>query len=85
MNSQLVKEDLGIQLITTINDIVLVTQSCCTDRLEPTNHQEADTRMFLHLKHASQQGHKKAYLRTEDTNVICIVISLSPELILTEL
>ena len=36
----------------------------------PCKHEEADTRMMLHLQHAAANGHERAYLRTVDTDVV---------------
>ena len=40
------------------------------DTIMPCNHQEADNRIFLHLSHAAQQGHSKAFIRTVDNDVV---------------
>ena len=40
---------------------------------------------MLHLHHAADQGHTKAYLRTVDTDVVIIAISQFQELRLSEL
>ncbi|KAG7166702.1 hypothetical protein Hamer_G010334 [Homarus americanus] len=41
--------------------------------------------MILHLNHAAQFGHYKAYLRTVDTDVVVVAISSFAELSLSEL
>ena len=41
------------------------------DTIMPCNHQEADSRIFLHLSHAAQ-GHSKAFNRTVDSDVVII-------------
>ena len=40
----------------------------------PCNHQEADSRIFLHLSHAAQQCHSKAFIRTVDSDVVIIAV-----------
>ena len=51
----------------------------------PCNHQEADYRMSLHLKHASDNIHQKAMIRTVDTDVVILGISTFDDLALSEL
>ena len=68
----------GVSLITTLADKVITQPECDTDMvraLMPCNHQEADSRMLLHLKHASENGHQKAMIRIVDTDVVILVIS----------
>ena len=47
--------------------------------------EEADTRIMLHLKNASKDGHTKAYVRTVDTDVVILAISFFQQLGLEEL
>lgn len=35
--------------------------------LTPCNHEKADTRILLHVKHAAASGHHKIAIRTVDT------------------
>ena len=51
----------------------------------PHSHEEADTRMFLHLKDFSATGLCKGSLKTVDTDVVVIAISLFHKLDLEEL
>ena len=55
----------GKQVLTTLprNNI---------SSLGPCSHEEADTRMLLHVQDALQQGHKKTLLRTVDTDVLVL-------------
>ena len=41
--------------------------------------------MLLHLKHASENGHQKAMIRTVDTDVVTLAISTFIDLTLSEL
>ena len=34
-----------------------------------TNQEEADTRMFLHVAHASRSGHERIAIKSSDTDV----------------
>ena len=49
-------------------------------RINPSDHEEADTRMMLHLCDAVMDGHKIAYLRTVDSDVVVLCIHLFFEL-----
>ena len=65
------------QLLSTENEYVLSTGGEDIDLgdLQPCNHEEADTRMFLHVKHASANGHKIIMIRTVDTDIVVSAIS----------
>ena len=43
------------------------------------DHGEADTRVFLHVK-TNKQGHRKMVIRTVDTGVLVLAVSLYEEL-----
>ena len=47
--------------------------------------QQADTRMMLHLYHASRQGHSKTFLRSVDSDVVVLTINIFHQLRLSEL
>jgi len=72
-------------LLTTKGDIVLSNKPTDLTTLSPCQHEEADTRMMLHLYHAAAQGHSKAYLRTVDSDVVVLAINLFHKLGLSEL
>ena len=38
--------------------------------ITPCSHEEADSRMFLHLAHAVSKGHKAFFMRGNDTDVV---------------
>ena len=44
------------------------------DTIMPCNHQEADSRIFLHISHAAQHGRSKAFIRTVDSDVVIIAV-----------
>ncbi|KAL8586163.1 hypothetical protein ACOMHN_057725 [Nucella lapillus] len=48
--------------------------------LAPCNHEEADSRMLLHASHAAHHGHHAIFIRTVDTDVVVLVVSLAQEL-----
>ena len=66
-------------------ETVLSNKHCDLTTLQPCNHSEADTRIFLHLAHAAKQGHTKAYVRTVDSDVVVLAVGFFETLGLTEL
>jgi hypothetical protein len=44
--------------------------------VDACNHKEADIRVFLHAKQAAQAGHRNIVIKTVDTDVVVIAISL---------
>ena len=75
-------------IITTKREYVLSTQELDTESLQPCDYGEGDTRVFLHLKHATLQGHKIFFIQTVHTDLVVIatsVFSTLKELGLTEL
>ena len=66
ISKQMAGTELGDKLILTTDSEMVLTnrlQTIDMKTLEPCNHTEADTRIFLHLAHAASQGHKKAFVR----------------------
>ena len=43
-----------------------------SSRLSPYSHEEADTRMMVHVADEVEKGHKSVIIRTTDTDVICV-------------
>ena len=48
--------------------------------LAPCNHEEADSRMLLHASHTVQHEHHAILIRTVDTDVVVLAVSLAQEL-----
>ena len=48
-----------------------------TVSLAPCTHEEAHTRMLLHASHASKHGHHSILIRTADTDVVVLTISMA--------
>lgn len=48
--------------------------------LFPCNHKEAEGRMLLHASHAAHQGHNHIMIRTVDTDVVVLAVSVSQQL-----
>ena len=49
------------------------------------NHEEADTRIFVHAKHASVNGMKKILIRTANTDVVVLAVAFLQKLDVEEL
>lgn len=45
------------------------------DEIKPCNHEEADTRMLLHVAHATKHGHQRVSIRTVDTDIVVLAIT----------
>ncbi len=73
-------------IVSTVMDGVLTNGfDRIIDDLSPCNHEEADTRLFLHAKHCSQDGNSKVLIKTVDTDVVIIAIAKFSSLALDEL
>ncbi|MES9881863.1 MAG: hypothetical protein ABW185_13375 [Sedimenticola sp.] len=79
-----------VLLYSTKDDLVIVNtihgkSQADLQTISPCNHEEADGRMFLHVADASRQGHSKVLVRTVDSDVVVIGISMFQHLRLEEL
>ena len=76
----------NVRLVFTAREYVLTNNDSIEIlSLAPCNHEEADTRIFVHAKNMAETGHRKIMIKTVDTVVIIIAIAVSHELHLTEL
>ena len=48
--------------------------------LYPTNHEEANSRLFLHVKDLARQSSQKIAIRTVDADVLVLAVSLYYEM-----
>ena len=44
--------------------------------MAPCNHDEADSRLFLHARHAVAKGHTSLIIKASDTDILVIAISI---------
>ncbi len=51
-----------------------VLHSGSTNAMPNCNHEEADTRIVVHMQQALQQGMRKIEVRTVDTDVVVILV-----------
>ena len=73
------------QIISTLEDNVLHKEEDCSLHLSPCNHEEADTRIFIHLADCIQKGHSNVMIRTVDTDVVVLAISAIGKVSVSEL
>ena len=62
--------------ISTKDEAIVSTQNDMSDveYLQPPSHEEADTRILLHVAHCARQGLRKVIIRTVDTDVAVLAI-----------
>jgi hypothetical protein len=63
------------QLVVTDGGHVLCTTPDLCALLDPCSHEEADTRMILHVASATAAGFSKILIRTVDTDVVVLAIA----------
>ena len=71
----------GKELVVTDEEGVLcVPQQDDIELLAPCTHEEADTRMMVHVAHAASHGHQKIAVRTVDTDVLVLSVRVAQTL-----
>ncbi len=55
-----------------------------TNSMSNCNHEEADTRIIVHMHHALQQGLRRVEVRSVDTDVVIILVGVFYELLKTQ-
>ena len=70
-----------LHVITSHGEHVLSNQDHDKSFLEPNNHIEADTHLFLHLADAVRSGHSKAFMRTVDSDIVVLATALFKRLV----
>ena len=63
-------------VVSTNGENVISSVFVDTSDISPCNHEEADTRIFLHAKNISAAGHQKISVKTVDTDVVMTVIAI---------
>ena len=64
------------EIYSTFEDEVLgSSNSVVSSVVNPCSHEEADTRIFVHVNEIAQRGHSKVMVRTVDTDVVIIAIA----------
>ena len=70
----------GVNAIITTSDT-----SVNLEEVAPCSHEEADTRIFVHARHAAIEGYKSLMIEANDMDIVVIAISLMPSLAATGL
>ena len=65
----------GKQIITTFRNHVLCNLDRQLSNMSPCSHEEADTRMIIHLADAAKSGHCRIMIRTVDTDVVVLAVT----------
>ena len=77
--------DTDKQIISTHRSNVLCIQPRDISCLVPCTHEEADTRILLHLDDAVKEGYTKVSIRTVDTDVLVLAVTAAQRLNIAEL
>ena len=72
-------------IISAFDGTVTCQQNDNVEFMSPTDHEEADTRVFLHVNDMSRKGITRVMIRTVDTDVFLLAISLYDRLNLEQL
>ena len=74
------------EVYATCGEHAICTQenADCTN-IQPCNHEEADSRIFVHVRDAARKGCKRLLIRTVDTDVVVLAIANFVKLEIDEL
>lgn len=67
-------------VIMTKEEDAVCNQTIHLDELAPCNHEEADTWIFVHARHAAAEGNKVVMIKVSETDVLVIAVSVLPAL-----
>ena len=73
------------KVMTTYKESIMSANLCDKSSLAPCFHEEADTRIFVHVADAVKEGHQKFSICTVDTDVVILAISFISTLNVNEL
>ena len=59
----------------------VVSNRATRPSLTPCDHEEADTRLFVHVRDAVREGRHSIIVKASDTDVLVIALAILPELI----
>ena len=66
------KQDKKELVVTDGDQVLCVPPQQDVHLLAPCSHEEADSRMMLHVAHAAQHGHHQILVRTVDTDIVVL-------------
>eukprot|EP00795_Rhopilema_esculentum_P005341 gene5341-513_t len=64
-------------VVVTMGEAALANQAMSLSDIAPCDHEEADTRIFVHAKSAVLQGSKSLMIKANDADVVVLVISVT--------
>ena len=68
----------GKEIYATHGETVMTSSNRTEmNSLSPCSHEEADTRLMVHALDASLKGHRRIKIRTNDTDVVVLAISVA--------
>eukprot|EP00745_Piridium_sociabile_P026562 TRINITY_DN4240_c0_g2_i9.p1 TRINITY_DN4240_c0_g2~~TRINITY_DN4240_c0_g2_i9.p1 ORF type:complete len:1084 (-),score=281.98 TRINITY_DN4240_c0_g2_i9:490-3741(-) len=67
-------------VIVTKEEDAVSNHTINLDEVAPCSHEEADTRIFVHARHAAEVGSKVLIVKASDTDVLVIAVSVLPHL-----
>ena len=70
----------NVVIVTKEEDAVSNMHTINLDEVAPCSHEEADTRIFVHARHATEKGSKVLMVKASDTDVLVIAVSVLPAL-----
>jgi len=65
----------GVEFYSTHNSSVVSSSNADRSRFNDCNHKEADTRLFVHLVDAVEQGLRTTMIRTTDSDVLVLAVA----------
>ena len=65
----------------TREDSVVCNRPVNVEGLSKCNHEEADTRLFVHARRAAAEGRKSIMIKANDTDVLVLGVNVLPDLI----
>ena len=78
-------ETEGTELVFTLKEGVVCYPARETLMLAPCSHEEADTRMMVHVADAAASGYSSIPIRTVDTDVVALAVAVFGEVEVSEL
>lgn len=76
MADKIIKMCPNNTVMVTQEGSVVCNQPISLEGLTHCNHEEADTRIFLHSKHAAAHGNKTIIIKASDIDVLVIAVSV---------
>lgn len=62
-------------IVTNVGENVITSMTYDSSMIQPCNHEESDTRIYVHVKDAVSAGHRKIIIRTVDTDIVVLAVS----------